>query len=259
MTTALPTRVSTNTAIRGSLIEESYRYFEAWGRTLERTSSQVGERDQSRGYGRSASWDAKVEDEMRRRFDPEGSERALAILAAAAVPLESWRPLLLWHLARRDLLLYDFLTCWLYPRFANGTVLLRAPDIWDYLGTMPGRGLLDKAWSEKTISRVASQLLHLAEDFGLLRGKLVREFTSYHLPDESLLYLLHAMRDRQLTAREVLHSPDWRLFLMASEDVERELYRLHQYRKVHFEVAGSVVELSLPYASALEYVRTMVA
>jgi hypothetical protein len=40
-------------------------------------------------------------------------------------------------------------------------------------------------WSETTTSRVASGLLRIAADFDLLSGTLVKEFTPFHLPDES--------------------------------------------------------------------------
>jgi hypothetical protein len=43
------------------------------------------------------------------------------------------------------------------------------------------------------------------------------------------------------------------MFLMTPADVERELLLLHQYRKLDYHVAGSIVELNLPYASACEY------
>ena len=56
----------------------------------------------------------------------------------------------------------------------------------------------------------------------------------------------------------MITSPDWRMFLMRPGDVERELLRLHQFRKLHYEVAGSVVELSLPKKSALEYAEAIV-
>ena len=49
------------------------------------------------------------------------------------------------------------------------------------------------------------------------------------------------------------------MFLMPRSDVERELLRLHQYRKLDYQVAGSIVELTLPCASACEYAERMVA
>ena len=49
------------------------------------------------------------------------------------------------------------------------------------------------------------------------------------------------------------------MYLMRPDDVERELLRLHQFRKLHYEVAGSIVQLTLPCTIALEYAEAMVA
>ena len=47
------------------------------------------------------------------------------------------------------------------------------------------------------------------------------------------------------------------MYLMDSADVERELLRLHQFRKLHYEVAGSLAQLKLPAASATDYAREL--
>ena len=109
------------------------------------------------------------------------------------------------------------------------------------------------------MNRVATALLKMAVDFDLLRGSVVKEFASYHLPERSFLYLLYAIREEMHSPRKVLESEDWRMFLMTPADVERELLLLHQYRKLDYHVAGSIVELTLPYASACEYAERMVA
>ena len=41
--------------------------------------------------------------------------------------------------------------------------------------------------------------------------------------------------------------------------VERELLRLHQFRKLEYHVAGSLVQLSLPCGTSGEYAERMVA
>ena len=61
--------------------------------------------------------------------------------------------------------------------------------------------------------------------------------------------------DREANARRIIEAEDWRLYLMDAADVERELLRLHQFRKLHYEVAGSLAQIKLPAASAAEYVR----
>jgi hypothetical protein len=99
----------------------------------------------------------------------------------------------------------------------------------------------------------------MAADFGLLKGTAVREFASYHLPERSFLYLLHALRDVEPNPRRLIESPEWRMFLMEPADVERELLRLHQFQKLHYDVAGSLSQLTLPCASALDYAGRMAA
>jgi hypothetical protein len=109
------------------------------------------------------------------------------------------------------------------------------------------------------MKRVAAGLLKIAVDFGLMRGSVVKEFASFHLPERSFLYLLHAMRDEQPAPGRIVGAPDWRMFLMRPADVEHELLRLHQFRKLEYQVAGSLVQLSLPCASSREYAERMAA
>jgi hypothetical protein len=97
--------------------------------------------------------------------------------------------------------------------------------------------------------------LRIGVDFGFLTGTQSREFASYHLPEQSFIYLLHAMMDREANARRIIDADDWHMFLMDAADVERELLRLHQFRKLHYEVAGSLAQIKLPAASATDYVR----
>ena len=82
---------------------------------------------------------------------------------------------------------------------------------------------------------------------------------TYHHPERSFLYLLHAIRDETPNPRKVIDAEDWRMFLMRPADVEQELLRLHQYRKLDYQVAGSLVQLKLPCTSSCEYAEEMVA
>jgi hypothetical protein len=92
----------------------------------------------------------------------------------------------------------------------------------------------------------------------LVRGRYVKQFQPYHLPEESQVYLLHALQERLESTQKVIRAADWRLFLMTPADVEEELLRLHQFGKLRFERAGSMVELTLPYPMAADYARSVV-
>lgn len=251
--------VSSYTIIKGALIEETYTVFRNWDFAKSpQANLDLVWRTNSVG-AKSASWLLDIYKVLHRRFDPEGRDRNLVELSQRDCPLELWKPLLLWHMTRDEFLLRDFLIQWVYERYAQGTLRLRSHDLWPYLRTLHDKGLVVEAWKESTLKRVSSELLRIAVGFGLMRGTVTREFASYHLPEESFLYILHAMIERQPNAREVVHSTDWRMFLMDAADVERELFRLHQFRRVHYEVAGSIAQLKLPCDSAADYAREMVA
>lgn len=251
---------SSFTAVKGTLIDETYAVFAAWDFDRSKRQNLDRLRDENFIGASSATWLRDVAKVLNRRFDPEGRDRPLVMLAKHGLPVDEWKPLLLWHLTRDEFLIRDFLETWLFDAYDSGAFRVRSEDVAEYLTGIGTRGgTTEHAWSESTTKRVIAGLLKVAVDFGLLRGSVAKEFVSFHLSERSFLYLLHAMRDEHLSPTKLIASPDWRLFLMRPADVERELLRLHQFRKVEYQVAGSLVQLSLPCASTREYAERMVA
>jgi hypothetical protein len=252
--------VSSFTIIKGSMIEETYAVFAGWDLTLSKRQNLDRLRSENFIGARSATWLRDVAWAFNRRFDPNHRDRALGVLAQHGCDLDSWKPLMLWHMTRDEFLVRDFLLNWLFPAYDAGTFRLHADDLLTFLQRIRTRGAkTEHAWSEQTLKRVAAGLMKLAVDFGLLRGSAVKEFASYHLPEPSFLYLLHTMLEQDQAPAKLVGSPEWRMFLMRPADVERELLRLHQFRKLDYQVAGSIVQLSLPHATTREYVERMVA
>jgi bacteriophage exclusion system BrxA-like protein len=251
---------SSFTLIKGAMIDETYAVFAAWDFATSKKENLDRLRHQNFIGASSTTWLRDVAKVLNRRFDPDTRDRALVLLAKKGCPLEEWKPILLWHITRDEFLLRDFLINWLFPTFVSGAYRVRTEDVYGHLRNVRRRGgIIEHAWTETTLFRVAAGLLKMAVDFGLLQGSVVKEFNSYHLPERSFLYLLYAIREEMGSPRKVLESEDWRMFLMVPSDVERELLRLHQYRKLDYQIAGSLVQLSLPCASACEYAERMVA
>ncbi|MDT0631441.1 BrxA family protein [Rubrivirga litoralis] len=258
-----PTRkdvVSSFTLIKGALVDETYAAFADWdlGQTQDENLDRL-RRTNSIGAS-SANWLRDVAKVLHRRYDPEGRDAPLVGLAQRGCPRDVWTPLMIWHATRDEFLLADFLREWLYERHRDGVYRVRVEDLLPYLASLPSRAEAvtgTKQWSESTAKRVASSLLKISNDVGLLRGTRVREFAPYRLPDPSLLYLLHAVAEREPNARNLLDAPDWRMYLMSAADVEREVLRLHQYRALDFQAAGSLAQLRLPAPSLADFARQM--
>jgi hypothetical protein len=252
--------VSSFTIIKGAMIEETYAAFSAWDFGCSKRQNLDRLREANLIGASSVTWLRDVAKVLNRRFDPNGRDRPLAMLAKKNCDLREWKPLLLWHMTRDEFLVRDFLQNWLFPAYNSGALRARSEDVEAYLGTINKQGgITEHAWSNHTTKRVAAGLLKIAADFGLLRGGVTREFTSYHLPERSFLYLLYALRDEKLSPRKVIEASDWRMLLMEPADVERELLRLHQFRKLEYEVAGTLVQLSLPEPSALAFAESLAA
>ena len=251
---------SSFTVVKGAMIEETYEVLATWDFDRSKRQNLDRLRTENSIGASSATWLRDVAKVLNRRFDPNGRDRALAILARNKLDLNEWKPLLLWHMTRDEFLVRDFLEGWLFHAYESGAFRIRPEEVESYLGSIVKRGAkTEHVWSETTTKRVAAGLLKIAADFGLLRGSSAREFASYHLPERSFLYLLHAIRDETLSAAKVVASPDWRLFLMRPADVERELLRLHQFHKLGYQVAGSIIDLSMPCTSSREFAERMVA
>ena len=251
---------SSFTVIKGAMIDETYAVFAAWDFARSKRENLDRLRDENFIGASSATWLRDVAKVLNRRFEPDGRDRALVVLAKGGCDVEEWKPLLLWHITRDEFLVRDFLQTWLFATYEAGAFRVRTEEVEEYIEGIGTRGATtEHAWAEHTMKRVAAGLLKIAVDFGLLRGSVVKEFASFHLPERSFLYLLHAMRDEKLSPGKVVGAPDWRMFLMRPADVEHEILRLHQFRKLDYQVAGSLVQLSLPCTSSREYAERMVA
>src|SRR5208337_957302 len=236
---------SSFTLIKGAMIAETYAVFAAWDFGSSKKDNLDRLRSENSIGASTTTWLRDIAKVLNRRFDPVDGDRALVLL---------------WHMSRDLFLLRDFLVNWLFPTFVSSAYRVRTEDLYEHLRSVGRRGgTTEHGWSDTTLKRVAAALLKMAVDFGLLRGSVVKEFASYHLPERSFVYILYAIREELSSPRKVLASEDWRMFLMSPSDVERELLRLHQFRKVDYQVAGSIVQLTLPCANAFEYAERMVA
>ena len=252
--------ISSFLAIKGLFIEETFRSFRDWdlGISSKDNLAQIVETN-SIGAA-STAWLQNIVRVLRSRYDVDGPDRSIVLLAQQGWHIDEWRPILLWHASRNDDLLRLFLEDWLFEQHELGIVLIKADAVREFLAELTRVQLgIHDAWKHTTLDRVANGLLKTATDFHLMRGRTVKEFTSYRLPELSFLYMLHELMDREQSTRKLIDAADWRVFLLRPEDVENELLRLHQFGKLRFERAGSFLELTLPFDAAEDFVRGQAA
>lgn len=253
--------VSSFTIVKGAMVPETYEVLSRWDFEQDKKANLDRLRQENYIGATSSTWLRDVAKVLNRRLEPDGRDRPLVVLAKEACPMDEWRPILLWHMTRDEFLLRDFLINWLYPAYDEGAFRVHQGELHNYLRTIGTRGgVTEHAWTDATLQRVAAGLLKISADLGLLVGTAVKEFTSYHLPDRSFVYLLHAVLAQEHgSPRRAIDSEEWRMFLMGTRDIERELLRLHQFQRLDYQVAGSLAQLTLPCENALAYAQEMVA
>ena len=253
--------VSSFTIVKGSMIAETYEVLARWDFDLSKRANLDHLRDANYIGASSTTWLRDVAKVLNRRLDPGGRDRPLAVLAQGGFPLEEWKPILLWHMTRDEFLVRDFLINWLFDAYQKGIYRVAPDDLLEHIASVGERGgYTEHAWTDSTIKRVSAGLLKVAADFGLLTGGPVKEFAHYHLPQRSFTYLIRAILEHEDdSAQRMLASPEWRMYLMTEDDITNEILRLHQFRQLEFEQAGSLVQLSLERREPLQYAKDLVA
>lgn len=253
-------KFSTRLIRKGALIEETYAAFRNWDLSIAFRKNIESIRENNPIGAANQKWLHEILTTLSSRFEKHESIEPLVLLARGNLPIYKWRACLLWHIGNLDEIYYSFATEWLFPQYREGAYLLRTEDALPFVRRITdGRTASGGKLSEYGALRAARDLLRMASDFGLLEGKVRKRFANYHLPQEAFMYVLHGLSGAGFSTSQILSSKDWRLFLLDRDDVERELFRLHQYKVLEYHVAGSMTQLRLPRTSLKEYARELMA
>lgn len=243
---------------KGALVEETYELFRNWEESI--SFDENCERVFS-GQHSSHAWTDELRSTLRRRFRDASAAQPLIVLARAEYPINDWRYCLLLFIAAREVLYRDFALNWLFNEYESGRYQLRSEDVTPYVVAFWDENeTQSKGLSDYGATRTARDLLRMAKELGVVEGAgPTKRFASIALSDELLLYACHVIAEEEGATSKVPESKLWRAVLLDPADVHAELLRLHQFRALHFEIAGSVVELKLPGETILDYAETIAA
>ena len=243
---------------KGALVDETYQLFQAWrdDDSFDANFERVHE-----GNLRTLAWGHEIRTTLRRRFRDVDAVRPLIVLARGRFPLLDWRQCLLLRIAASESVYADFAMNWLFPEYESGRFQVRTEDVLPHLQASWARlNPEGQPLSPYGTLRTARDLVRMARDLGVLEGDgPAKTFASIHLSDEVAVYACHAIAEYEASTARVATSELWRAFLLDADRVHALLLRLHQFRKLDYQIAGSLVLLSLPCGSALEYAQRMVS
>lgn len=204
---------------------------------------------------------SRVEDILtifRQRYLTENDVvKALVVLVQNRFPTSSLDRILYFHAARSDSLLHDVVTEILEPMQASGIVDIDSSEIQRKLYEWVTKGLTAKRWSHATTIRVSRSVLTALRDFGVLQGAVNKRIVHAYMPVTAFAYIAFYLKQHQPSGSKLLEQPDWKLFYLSKEGVERFLFEAHQHDLLEYHVAGSVTRLTFPAETLEEYANVL--
>lgn len=192
-----------------------------------------------------------------RYLSEECVTKSLVSLAKARFPADAMDRLLYLHSARADRLLQDTVTQIIQPIHDRGLVDVGMPDVERALANWVAEGKTTGSWSSYTITRTARGLLSTLRDFGVLQGADLKRIAPLFMPIEAFAYIAFYLSIHQPVGARMIDLPDWGLFFLGRDSVERLLFEAHQRGFLQYHAAGSVARLTFPVRSLEEYTRVI--
>ena len=242
----------------GALIADTKTLLAHWNlNASERENIVRVQSDNAFGKGSRS----RVEDILaifRRRYLHEKPVmKALVTLVHRKFPSVALDRLLYFHSARADQLLHDAVTEIIVPAQERGLEDISVGELERTLTKWVDEGKTGGNWSEPTITRIVQGLLSALRDFGVLRGTAKKRIAPFYIPVESFAYIVFYLKQHQPSGAKLIGLPDWKLFFLSREGVERFLFEAHKRELLEYHVAGSVTRLTFPSESLEEYANVL--
>jgi hypothetical protein len=242
----------------GALIGDTKTLLSHWdvGASVEENISRA-QRDNVFGKASRSRVEAILAIFRQRYLKEESVTKALVTLVQNKFPPAALERLFYFHSARADRLLRDAVTEILVPMRARGLVDIKVQDFQRPLAKWVNEGKTTAHWSESTITRIAQGLLSALRDFGVLQGAVNKKIAPAYFPIESFAYVVFYLKQHQPSGAKLIELPDWKLFFLQRDGVERFLFEAHQRDLLEYHVAGSVTRLTFPAETLEEYASVL--
>ena len=242
----------------GALLDDTKTLLSHWDVTAS-VSENLDRIRRENVFGKASR--SRVEDILaifRQRYLTEAEvTKALVVLVKNRLPAASLDRALYFHAARADRLLHDTVTEVLMPKQAQGITEIDLGELQRAVGKWVESGLTTRAWSENTTVRVAQGLLSTLRDFGVLQGAINKRIAPAYLPVTAFAYIAFYLKQHQPSGAKLLEHPDWTLFFLNREGVERFFFEANQHGLLEYHAAGTVTRLTFPASALEEYANVL--
>ncbi len=240
---------------KGPLVEETYRLFSGWN-----DEKTVSENLDFAFLGRfpTIAWEREVRATTSARLKNADAIRPLIALARNGMKLDDWRDCWRLWIGATEEPFGGFARDWLFPQMQSGRHQFRAQDVRKYAIMAWSLHSPKRPLSEHGVVRAARDLVHTAAQLGLLSGDgPVKTFSAIPNSDDVMLFYVQMIADLEGSAAKVPGSDLWRMMMISASEAHVVLLDPHQYKRLDYQVAGSLVQLTLPHLSALDFAESL--
>ena len=242
----------------GALIGDTKTLLSQWDATAPATEN-IDRIQRDNVFGKASR--SRVRDILtifrQRYLGEESVTHALVTLVRGRFAAAAMDRILYFHSARADRLLHDAVTEILVPMHQQGLMDISPQDFRSHIEKWIAGGKTAGTWSDITTTLVCRGLLASLRDFGILQGATRKKIAALFLPTEAFAYIVFYLRQHQPSGAKLLELPDWKLFFLTKEGVERFLFEAHQRDLLEYHVAGSVTRLTFPADTLEEYANVL--
>ena len=160
------------------------------------------------------------------------------------LPVEILRPVYYWITVRNEPILYDFVCEKLLIISRSGTQFLIKDEVVRWIQNKLSEQKV--VWSSSVIQEIAGRILSVLRDFGILQGKVKKRIAPFYLPIETFSYIAFCLKKEGTSASKLIQHPDWKLFLLTPEIIERMFLEADRQKMLRFLAAGKVVRIDFP-------------
>jgi len=243
----------------GALLADTKTLLAHWDETFS-VSENLDRFRRENIFGKASR--SRVEDILaifrQRYLSSESVTKALVTLMKEQFSAEGLARIFYFHAAQADALLHDVVTEVLVPLHSLGRTEVSVEDIRAPLAHWVAEGKTADHWAEPTLVRVAQGLMATLRDFGVLQGVVHKRLAPMYLPVETFAYIAFYLHQSQPSGERLLRDPEWRLFFLPPEAVERFFIEAHQSYLLEYYAAGSIIRITFPSQSIEEYARVLV-
>ncbi len=251
------TTVWSKRLLNNPLIEETFELFLGW--SFQATVEQNLEAGLASRYG-NVGRTKDVTTTLSRRLRDFDTVRPLIVMAKGGQRFADWRDCCRLWIGATEEPFRLFALNWLYCEREGGRYLVRSDDVRPFVIEIWKSRRAGRTLNEYGIIRTARDLIRTATSLGMLEGAgVARTFSNVAMSDDTLLYYAQLIAEVEGTPIRIVDSSLWRLAYLTPADVHAALLRLHQFKRLDYQVAGSLVQISLPYRSTLEFAERLAA